>query len=33
LNDTYADFEEGDIDQVDPSETRDEYDSENEDHN
>lgn len=33
LNDTYADFGEADLEVVDPSETRDEYDSENEDHN
>jgi len=28
VNDTYADFDEDDSDDVDPSETREEYDSE-----
>ena len=32
MNDTYADFDRADLDGEDPSETKDDYDSENEDH-
>jgi hypothetical protein len=32
LNDTYADFDKADFEVEDPSETKDDYDSENDDH-
>ena len=32
MNDTYADFDKADFEVEDPSETKDDYDSENDDH-